>query len=196
VGGFCAVTNVTREFGDEYQSVIALTFELNPKRVMQSKITQQDVILNGACAYNAKNVKGKRATVTNSGPGAAIVRVNDQLNTTISGVGYIEYIGSTKVTKLNSRIWFNVAIIGGNHVHENPLPTRGFDAGRLVDCLFWPFDNRSNCTDVGLARDPDGCAHRAADGDRVPSGNGSERDKGAPGLFGVHWYADPDVGTA
>jgi hypothetical protein len=66
---------------------------------MQGKIVQQDVTLNGTGAYNAENVEGKRATVTNSGAGAAVVRVSDQLNATINGIGMIEYIGNPQVTK-------------------------------------------------------------------------------------------------
>jgi hypothetical protein len=72
---------------------------------MQGKIAQQDVMLNGTGAYNAENVEGKRATVTNSGAGAAVVRVSDQLNANINGIGVIEYIGNPQVTK-------NIAGIG------------------------------------------------------------------------------------
>lgn len=72
---------------------------------MQGKIAQQEITLNGTGAYNAENVEGKRATVTNNGAGAAVVRVSDQLNASISGIGMIEYIGNPQVTK-------NIAGIG------------------------------------------------------------------------------------
>ncbi len=72
---------------------------------MQGKIAQQEISLTGTGAYNAENVEGKGATVTNSGAGAAVVRVSDQLNATINGIGVIEYIGNPQVTK-------NVAGIG------------------------------------------------------------------------------------
>ncbi len=63
------------------------------------KIDQLNVSLSGAGAFNSENVECKRATVTNNGAGAAIVRVSESLNATINGIGYIEYIGNPQVTK-------------------------------------------------------------------------------------------------
>lgn len=60
---------------------------------------QLTVSLNGTGAHNSENMQVKRATVNNQGAGAAVVRVSDSLNATISGVGYIEYIGNPQVTK-------------------------------------------------------------------------------------------------
>lgn len=66
---------------------------------LTGKTDQLTVSLNGAGAHNSENMEAKRATVTNNGAGAAIVRVSDSLNATISGIGFIEYIGSPQVTK-------------------------------------------------------------------------------------------------
>lgn len=66
---------------------------------LAGKVDQLTVSLNGAAAHNSENLETKRATVTNNGAGAAIVRVSDTLNATISGIGYIEYIGNPQVTK-------------------------------------------------------------------------------------------------
>ncbi|WP_455389528.1 GIN domain-containing protein, partial [Petrachloros mirabilis] len=57
------------------------------------------VTLEGAGAYNSESLECNRATVTNNGAGAAIVRVSDELNATINGMGFIEYIGNPKVTR-------------------------------------------------------------------------------------------------
>lgn len=58
-----------------------------------------DVNLTGAGAFNAEHMQSKSATVTNSGAGAAIVNVSDELNATINGIGAITYIGNPKVTR-------------------------------------------------------------------------------------------------
>ena len=66
---------------------------------LAGKVDQLTVSLKGAGAFNSENMQARRATVTNEGTGAAIVRVSDSLNVTISGIGYIEYIGNPQVTK-------------------------------------------------------------------------------------------------
>lgn len=66
---------------------------------LEGKVDQLAVTLSGAGAYNSRNLECKRATVTNNGAGAAIVRVSDELNATINGMGAIQYIGNPKVTR-------------------------------------------------------------------------------------------------
>lgn len=66
---------------------------------LAGKVDQLNVSLSGTGAHNSENVECKRASVTNNGAGAAIVRVSEQLNATINGIGYIEYIGNPQVTK-------------------------------------------------------------------------------------------------
>jgi hypothetical protein len=66
---------------------------------LDGKVDQLTVTISGSGAHNSENMECKRATVTNNGVGTAVVRVSDELNATINGVGFIEYIGSPKVTK-------------------------------------------------------------------------------------------------
>jgi hypothetical protein len=66
---------------------------------LDGKVDQLAVTLSGTGAHDSENMECKRATVTNNGAGAAVVRVSDELNATINGIGFIEYIGNPKVTK-------------------------------------------------------------------------------------------------
>ncbi|MBI5035380.1 MAG: DUF2807 domain-containing protein [Chloroflexi bacterium] len=66
---------------------------------LTGKVDQLSVTLSGTGAHNSENLECKRAMVTNNGAGAAIVRVSDELNATINGIGFIEYIGNPKLTK-------------------------------------------------------------------------------------------------
>ena len=66
---------------------------------LAGKVDQLTVSLKGVGAFNSENLQAKRATVTNDGTGAVVVRVSDSLNATLSGVGSIEYIGNPQVTK-------------------------------------------------------------------------------------------------
>ena len=61
--------------------------------------TEQDVVLNGTSVYNGAELATQRVQVTDDGMGAAIVRVSDQLNAIVNGLGGIEYIGNPQVTK-------------------------------------------------------------------------------------------------
>ena len=67
---------------------------------LAGKVDQLTVSLTGAGVFNSENMQARRATVTNVGTGAAVVRVSDSLMATISGIGAIEYIGSPQVTKI------------------------------------------------------------------------------------------------
>jgi len=66
---------------------------------LAGKADQLAVTLSGAGAHDSANMECKRATVTNNGAGAAVVRVSDELNATINGIGAVQYIGNPKVTK-------------------------------------------------------------------------------------------------
>ena len=66
---------------------------------LAGKVDQLAVTLSGAGAHDSRGLESKRATVTNNGAGAAVVRVSDELNATINGIGVIEYVGNPKVTK-------------------------------------------------------------------------------------------------
>lgn len=66
---------------------------------LSGNVDSLDVNLEGAGAYNSENMQAKRASVTNSGAGAATVRVSDELDATINGIGAITYIGTPRVTR-------------------------------------------------------------------------------------------------
>ena len=66
---------------------------------LAGQVDQLTVSLNGMGTFNSENLQAKRATVINEGASAAVVRVSDSLNATISGIGAIEYIGNPQVTK-------------------------------------------------------------------------------------------------
>ncbi len=66
---------------------------------LEGKVDELAVTLSGTGAYNSQNLECKRATVTNNGAGAAIVRVSDELEATINGMGIIEYVGNPQVTR-------------------------------------------------------------------------------------------------
>jgi hypothetical protein len=66
---------------------------------LAGQVDQLAVTLSGAGALHSENMECKRATVTNNGVGAAVVRVSDELNATMNGMGFVEYIGNPKVTQ-------------------------------------------------------------------------------------------------
>ena len=61
--------------------------------------TEQNVVLDGVGAYNGAELISRRAQVTDNGAGAAVVRVSDQLEAIVNGLGSIEYIGNPQVTQ-------------------------------------------------------------------------------------------------
>lgn len=63
------------------------------------KARQLNVMLNGTGAYAGENLYAQRASITNNGLGAAVVRASDELNAEINGAGRIEYIGNPVVHK-------------------------------------------------------------------------------------------------
>ena len=66
--------------------------------------TEQNVMLDGVGAYNGAELISQRAHVTDNGAGAAVVRVSDQLEAILNGLGSIEYIGNPQVTQKVSGI--------------------------------------------------------------------------------------------
>lgn len=66
---------------------------------LAGQVDQLAVTLSGAGALQSENMASRSATVTNNGLGAAFVSVSDELNATMNGMGFIEYIGNPKVTK-------------------------------------------------------------------------------------------------
>lgn len=59
---------------------------------------QLAVTMDGAGAYNSENLQSKRATVANNGAGLAVVRVSDELDATVDGIG-VKYIGNPRVSR-------------------------------------------------------------------------------------------------
>jgi hypothetical protein len=66
---------------------------------LAGKVDHQEVSLTGAGKYNAENMDSKTAVIHSSGAGTAVVKVSDDLNVKLSGVGSVEYIGDPKVTQ-------------------------------------------------------------------------------------------------
>ncbi len=58
-----------------------------------------DLSLSGVGSFQGEASQTKQATVRNSGVGSAVVNVSQQLDTDLSGVGSIEYVGSPQVRK-------------------------------------------------------------------------------------------------
>ena len=71
---------------------------------LSGKATEQNVVLDGVGAYNGAELISQRAQVTDNGTGAAVVRVSDQLEAIVNGLGSIEYIGNPQVTQRVSGI--------------------------------------------------------------------------------------------
>src|SRR5512139_1683147 len=71
---------------------------------LSGKATEQNVVLDGVGAYNGAELISQRAQVTDNGAGAAVVRVSDQLEAIVNGLGSIEYIGNPQVTQKVSGI--------------------------------------------------------------------------------------------
>jgi hypothetical protein len=83
-----------------------LSVELNGAGAitLSGKATEQSVVLDGVGAYNGAELISQRAQVTDNGTGTAVVRVSDQLDAIVNGLGSIEYIGNPQVTKQVSGI--------------------------------------------------------------------------------------------
>jgi hypothetical protein len=58
-----------------------------------------DLSLSGVGSFQGEAFQTKQATVRNSGVGSAVVNVSEQLDTDLSGVGSIEYVGSPQVRR-------------------------------------------------------------------------------------------------
>lgn len=66
---------------------------------VSGRTTTQTVTLSGAGSYEAADLESREATIRSSGAGMAVVRVSDNLDVTIDGLGNVEYIGSPTVTQ-------------------------------------------------------------------------------------------------
>lgn len=66
---------------------------------VSGRTTEQRVELQGAANYDAPDLASEVATITSSGAGSAVVRVSDELDVTINGLGNVEYIGDPVVTE-------------------------------------------------------------------------------------------------
>jgi len=67
------------------------------KIVMSGTVNKQEITINGAGYYDAKDFASKESRVSLNGAGGVTVKVSDTLNATISGAGSIKYIGNPEV---------------------------------------------------------------------------------------------------
>lgn len=63
------------------------------------RAAEQTVKMDGAGSYFAENLDSQKANIESNGAGTAVVRVSDQLDVVINGLGKVEYIGDPEVTK-------------------------------------------------------------------------------------------------
>lgn len=59
----------------------------------------QTIAISGAGKYHAEGFKSKKASVSISGIGSALLAVSDSLDVHVSGAGEVEYIGDPHVTQ-------------------------------------------------------------------------------------------------
>jgi hypothetical protein len=64
---------------------------------VSGRTREQTVRLDGASGYTAENLDSNVATIVTNGAGMAVVRVNDELDVTVNGLGKVEYIGNPVV---------------------------------------------------------------------------------------------------
>lgn len=64
---------------------------------VSGRAREQAVRLDGASSYLAEDLDSDVATILTNGAGTAVVRVNDELDVTINGLGKVEYIGNPSV---------------------------------------------------------------------------------------------------
>jgi hypothetical protein len=62
-------------------------------------VDEQLVSIKGPTSYRASTLKSKRAKVTVTGPSTAIVKVSDELDVVIRGLGSVKYLGNPKLQK-------------------------------------------------------------------------------------------------
>jgi hypothetical protein len=67
---------------------------------------QQTIDLSGSGNYQGRELLSREAVVTIGGTGNAVVNTTDTLNATISGTGFVQYLGSPQVIE-------NVSGVGG-----------------------------------------------------------------------------------
>ncbi len=62
--------------------------------IADGEVESQDIAISGGGNYKARGLESNRADVTLSGLGSATLRVQDELDVTITGGGSVEYLGS------------------------------------------------------------------------------------------------------
>jgi hypothetical protein len=67
------------------------------KAHLSGEATEQHVSISGAGEYQAEELASQRATINVSGVGHVVVRVERELDATISGAGNVEYVGNPVV---------------------------------------------------------------------------------------------------
>jgi len=95
------------------------------KARLSGEATEQHVSISGAGEYQAEELASERATINVSGVGHVVVRVERELNATISGAGNVEYVGSPVVKE-------RVSGMGRVKRLESAAPPRG------VKMAAWP----------------------------------------------------------
>jgi hypothetical protein len=66
---------------------------------MNGSVSEQKLSMKGPSLYRAKTLKCNRARIEISGPGEAVVNVQDELEVVIRGLGTVRYIGSPQIRK-------------------------------------------------------------------------------------------------
>ena len=66
---------------------------------MDGRVFEQNVSMKGPTLYRAQSLKSERARIEISGPGEAVVNVQDELDVVIGGLGTVSYIGSPRIDR-------------------------------------------------------------------------------------------------
>lgn len=69
---------------------------------LSGRADYQNLHISGSADYNAPNLKSKSAQIIISGQGNAVVRVQEDLDITISGLGQVNYFGHPKIRQVIS----------------------------------------------------------------------------------------------
>jgi hypothetical protein len=73
---------------------------------LAGNVDQQTINLSGSGNYQGSDLLSREALITIAGTGNALVNSTDILNATISGTGFVQYLGSPQVTE-------NISGVGG-----------------------------------------------------------------------------------
>jgi hypothetical protein len=69
---------------------------------VSGNVADQEIVLSGAGSYRGDELQSRNASVRATGAGSATVRVSNNLDATLSGVGSIKYYGSPAVQQHKS----------------------------------------------------------------------------------------------